>query len=83
MLYRNTVRGSIQGFRSTATINVEPNDEASNDAEETFNEELSQTCSTLYNKMVESVRENKRLIQLLSELKQEKDDMLEKTVSSI
>lgn len=37
-----------------------------------FYEELVKTCTALYNKLVESIRENRILIQVMSKLKQEK-----------
>lgn len=64
---------------STVVNDDESNDEASSDDEEISYEELTQTCSTLYNKLVELVRENKRPNLLMLELIQEKDDSAEVT----
>lgn len=50
-------------------INGQSNDASSIDKEETSNEEVTKTCTALYKKLVQLVKENIRFTQLMLESK--------------
>lgn len=80
-LIESTLGGLHLTQRFSTTITGEYNDTPPTNDKAIFDEELTKTCTGLYNKLVESVKENRRPTLLLSEVKREKGDLLEELKS--